>query len=78
MELASFSPDTVIAIAFGIIGGIIIILVIVFLVTQIRQMKKTRSMSLVNQRPSLDQFYMESPKYVDGADLGLFSFISFV
>ena len=54
----------VIAVVFGIVGGIILILVVVFTVIQIRQMKKTRSLSLVNHRLSLDQNYMERPKYV--------------
>ena len=50
--------------AFGIVGGIILILVIVFIATQIRHMKKTESISLVNHQLSLDKFYMENPKWV--------------
>ena len=61
-EPASFSPDAVIGIVFGILGGVILIMVIAFIATQIRHMRKTESLSLVKHKLSLDQFYLEKTK----------------
>ncbi|KAL4219025.1 Immunoglobulin V-set domain [Mactra antiquata] len=57
-----FSTDKVIAIALGTVGGILFVIIVIFIVLRIRKQKKSESLSLVDKRLSLDQFYMESPK----------------
>ncbi|XP_060573477.1 neogenin-like [Ruditapes philippinarum] len=58
----TFGRDKLIAIVAGCVGGIILVIIIVCIVTRVRAQRKTKTLSLLNHTLSLDQFYMENPK----------------
>ncbi|XP_053381213.1 hemicentin-1-like [Mercenaria mercenaria] len=58
----SFGRDKLIAIIAGSVGGIIVVILIVCVVSRIRTQRKSKSLSLLDHTLSLDQFYMENPK----------------
>ena len=60
--IETFGRDKLIAIVAGCVGGIILVIIIVCIVTRVRAQKKTKTLSLLNHTLSLDQFYMENPK----------------
>lgn len=65
---SSLDRDKVIAIVAGSFGGIIVVILIVFLVTRARNHRKSKTLSFLDHRLSLDQFYMENPKTLYNED----------
>ncbi|KAL3871612.1 hypothetical protein ACJMK2_039603 [Sinanodonta woodiana] len=58
------SPDKIIIIIFGTLGGVLAVLVLLFIAKFIHHEHSCDSLSFIHPRHTLDLFYMEDPKYV--------------
>ncbi|KAK3589810.1 hypothetical protein CHS0354_015816 [Potamilus streckersoni] len=57
----TLSPDKIIIIIFGVLGGIVVVLVIMFIAKFIHHENTCDSLSFIHPRHTLDLFYMEDP-----------------